>query len=252
MCFVQEINSWLLKTNPICSQCEDVCSFLNSCKFLHLLCTGAKLHFTLMNEWKWWMKSLRECVSSKCTAGKSHLESLWRKYEGQSCFVFVLCTQRNCRVSSCISAVLAMVRWQLALWENCKDTAAPVLLRKLQRYSSFCSVEKIAKILQLLFCWEKLLVSPSLKACAALHYSWQQFSLTVNTHTKRLAWRQHGRVAQTLSSGLRGYRFESQFRLTFFPLSLVLVWLVQWRRLPPQPSLTVPGAVTQTSPSAYC
>ena len=35
MCFVQEINSWFLKTNPIFSQCEDVCSFLNSCKFLH-------------------------------------------------------------------------------------------------------------------------------------------------------------------------------------------------------------------------
>lgn len=104
-----------------------------------------------MNEWKWWMKSLRECVSSKCTAGKSHLESLWKKYEGQSCFVFVLRTWQNCRVSSCISAVLTMVRWQLALW---KDTAGPVLLRKLQRYSSSCSFEKIAEIQQLQFFWE--------------------------------------------------------------------------------------------------
>ena len=259
-----------------------------------------------MNEWKWWMKSLRECVSSKCTAGKSHLESLWRKYAGQSCFVFVLWTWQNCRVSCCISAVLTMVRWQLALWkdtaapvllrkllrysssfsfetvaeiqqllffwENCRDTAAPVLLRKLQIYSSSCSTEKIAKIQQLLFCWKKLLVSPSLKAFAALHYSWQQCSLTINTRTRRLAWRQQGRVAQTPSSGLRGFMFEPQFRLTFFPLRLVVVWLVQWhrlpcdadfplslllvclvqwRRLPPQPIVSVPGAVTQTSPSDF-
>ena len=173
---------------------------------------------------------------------------------------------------SCSFEKIAKIQQLLFFWENCRDTAAPVLLRKLQIYSSFCSVEKIAKIQRLLFCWEncketaapvekiakiqrllfcweKLLVSPSLKACDALHYSWQQRSLTLNTHTRRLAWRRHGQVAQTPSSGLRGYVFEPQFRLTFFPLRLVVVWLVQWRRLPPQPSLNVTGAVTQTPPS---